>query len=123
MERSTIDGIVILQHFRDAYDVANTLEDAGYEVEIRHEAIDDYSNAAFLSVWRFVDTTPDAPHAHAVVDAVWKEVEGIIAPWFNADLDGFGFAPPGSYAREMAEHDAASEGIAVDFNDRGLWNL
>jgi hypothetical protein len=118
--KRAIDGIICFQHMRDAYDAAIALENAGFEIEIQHdEAIDPYSDAAFMSVWRYVDIDADAfeappkgygsPVAIAAVDAFWKEVQAIVDP-FNGDLDNAGFGEPGSAMRgdieQAAEMDA-----------------
>jgi hypothetical protein len=102
---TTIDGIIMLQHMRDAVEVANALDDAGFETEIRHDMIDDYSDACFLAVWRHVDIdtqvlTVIQALQSPVAKAFWKEVEAIIGP-FDGILDDVGFGD-GAYGRKVS---------------------
>jgi hypothetical protein len=55
-----IDGTVCFQHMRDALNAATMLDDAGFDVEILWERIDDYSDAGFMKVERYAHCDTDA---------------------------------------------------------------
>ena len=74
--------IVCFQHMRDALDAAVVLEEAGFDTEILWEAIDDESDAGFMKVTRYADTTLDTFHA---------QVEALVDP-FDGLPDEHGFA-------------------------------
>jgi hypothetical protein len=80
-----IDGTVCFQHMRDAFDAAIVLAEAGFDTEIDWDAIDDYSDAAFMKVARYADAT-----TAAVEDAFWAQVQALVDP-FEGDLDDVGF--------------------------------
>jgi hypothetical protein len=79
-----IDGTVCFQHMRDALAAAIVLTEAGFDTEIDWDAIDDYSDAAFMKVARYADDTDTA------VKAFWAQVQALVDP-FDGDLDDVGF--------------------------------
>ena len=70
---------------------SGALEDAGYEFNIRHDAIDVYSAAVFMEAWRYVppDTNEDAASS-----AVLDELNTIVDP-FHGNADDVGVFPEG----------------------------
>ena len=92
-----IEGIICLQHMRDAFDAAIALDEAGFEAEIIWEAIDDDSDAGFMKVARDVECDADtstmegfwSPAAAAAMDAFHAQVEALVDP-FDGRLDEWG---------------------------------
>jgi Regulator of ribonuclease activity B len=81
-----IDGTVCFQHMRDALDAATVLNDAGFDVEILWERIDDYSDAGFMKVERYAHCDTDA-----AADAFYDQVQALVDP-FDGQLDDWGFS-------------------------------
>jgi regulator of ribonuclease activity B len=88
-----IDGVICFQHMREALDAAIALNEAGFEAEILWEAIDDYSDAAFMKVARDVvcDADVTTMAAHPALDAFHDQVEALVDP-FSGWLEEWGFS-------------------------------
>jgi hypothetical protein len=105
--RKRIEGIVCFQHMSGALDAAIALHEAGFETKIDQDAIDLYSDAAFMTVWREVECDADtstmegflSPAATAAINAFDAHVIALVDP-FEGDCIEMGFSdgparPPG----------------------------
>jgi hypothetical protein len=81
-----IMGMLCFQNMDDAARAMDALEDAGYEFNIRHDAIDIYSAAVFMEAWRYVAHDTDES---AATSAVLYELTDIVDP-FNGVADDVG---------------------------------
>jgi hypothetical protein len=64
-----IMGMFCFQNMDDAARAMDALEDAGYEFNIRHDAIDVYSAAVFMEAWRYVAPDTDEMAANTTNSA------------------------------------------------------
>lgn len=89
------------QNMQNALDAGQALIDAGFQVDIAAgRMLDLYDNgeedpAAYIEVWRDVDTDPpcDLLNEVAHMHDLSNEIEALVTP-FGGDVDDAGFRPP-----------------------------
>ena len=78
--------MLCFQNMDDAARTMDALEDAGYELNIRHDLVDEYSAAVFMEAWRYV--APDTDE-QAATSAILDELNDIVDP-FTGTADDVG---------------------------------
>jgi hypothetical protein len=73
-----IMGILCFQNMDDAVRAMDSLEDAGYELNIRHDLVDVYSAAVFMEAWRYVASDADD---WVAISAIHDELSDIVDPF------------------------------------------
>jgi len=96
-----IMGIITFQNMDGAQKAMDALEDAGFDLNIRHDCIDDYTGAVFVEAWRYVAANTDKAVDEAS-SAILDELNHIVDP-FHGLADDVGVFPDG------VPHDAFEE--------------
>jgi hypothetical protein len=73
-----IMGMITFQNMNDAVKAMDALEDAGYDLNIRHDLIDDYSGAVFVEAWRHIASDADE---WVATSAALDELNDIVDPF------------------------------------------
>jgi hypothetical protein len=73
-----IMGMLCFQNMDDAARAMDALEDAGYEFNIRHDAVDIYGAAVFVEAWRYVASDTDE---WAAISAIHDELDHLVDPF------------------------------------------
>jgi hypothetical protein len=73
-----IMGILIFQNMDDALKAMDVVEDAGYELNIRHDLVDVYCAAVFVEAWRYVASDTDE---WAAISAIHDELDHLVDPF------------------------------------------
>jgi hypothetical protein len=87
--KNRIMGILIFQNMNDALKAMDVVEDAGYELNIRHDIVDKYSAAVFVEAWCYVASDTDELVA---ISAIHDELDHLVDPFHGLADDVGAFA-------------------------------